>query len=584
MSELKAAGAKGVAAWIWVAGAAVAAAGVGGVAYVVSRPDVPVQAAPAAAAPAEAPKTDAGAAPDSAKAAAPAPAASDDTAQSEPAKTETAKTEAAKTETEAATSAQPDATQTDTTQADAAPAAPPAPAPPAFDTVRAETDGTVLIAGRAEAGQTVAILSEGVAVGSAVADASGRFAAFLTLPPSTAPRTLSLVSKGADGQEVASDQTVILQPTAPEVAVADAGQAAGAAATQPTAANTAAATASDSAETATPAPAAVESPAAQPAVTEPAAAAAATTQPEASQAQTTQTETTQTETTEAAPAETTTSTAAAAPKPADVLVADQTGVRKLSPGATETVVIDTISYSATGDVVLEGRGVASGTGQVLLYLDNAATGSAPIAEDGKWRAVIAGIAPGLYTLRADEVDATGKVTSRFETPFQREAPEVIAQAAPQPAPPATDTAATDAAGTQPAATAGQTATTGSTVSAGAADATGAAATGNATADTVAAAAAQPSAAAPAPVTAAAPVPAPATQAAPATSAPAVPAPPKATIVTVQPGFTLWRIARENYGDGVLYVRVFEANKDQIRNPDLIYPGQVFTVPPATSQP
>jgi nucleoid-associated protein YgaU len=50
------------------------------------------------------------------------------------------------------------------------------------------------------------------------------------------------------------------------------------------------------------------------------------------------------------------------------------------------------------------------------------------------------------------------------------------------------------------------------------------------------------------------------------------------VVTVQKGFTLWAIARENYGDGRLYVKVFEANRAQIRNPDLIYPGQVFTVP------
>lgn len=49
-------------------------------------------------------------------------------------------------------------------------------------------------------------------------------------------------------------------------------------------------------------------------------------------------------------------------------------------------------------------------------------------------------------------------------------------------------------------------------------------------------------------------------------------------VTVQPGNTLWAIAKENYGDGIQYVKVFEANKDRIRNPDLIYPGQIFTVP------
>lgn len=49
-------------------------------------------------------------------------------------------------------------------------------------------------------------------------------------------------------------------------------------------------------------------------------------------------------------------------------------------------------------------------------------------------------------------------------------------------------------------------------------------------------------------------------------------------VVVQRGNTLWGIARRNYGEGILYVRVFEANRDKIRDPDLIYPGQVFTVP------
>ncbi|WP_417733556.1 LysM peptidoglycan-binding domain-containing protein [Roseovarius sp.] len=49
-------------------------------------------------------------------------------------------------------------------------------------------------------------------------------------------------------------------------------------------------------------------------------------------------------------------------------------------------------------------------------------------------------------------------------------------------------------------------------------------------------------------------------------------------VTVQPGSTLWAISREVYGEGVMYVRVFEANRDRIRDPDLIYPGQVFALP------
>ncbi|MEM7091111.1 MAG: LysM peptidoglycan-binding domain-containing protein, partial [Pseudomonadota bacterium] len=49
-------------------------------------------------------------------------------------------------------------------------------------------------------------------------------------------------------------------------------------------------------------------------------------------------------------------------------------------------------------------------------------------------------------------------------------------------------------------------------------------------------------------------------------------------VTVQRGDTLWAITRERFGDGILYVRLFEANRDLIRDPDLIYPGQVFTIP------
>lgn len=53
---------------------------------------------------------------------------------------------------------------------------------------------------------------------------------------------------------------------------------------------------------------------------------------------------------------------------------------------------------------------------------------------------------------------------------------------------------------------------------------------------------------------------------------------KLSVVTVQRGNTLWGIASKKYGDGILYVRVFEANKDRIRNPDMIYPGQVFTIP------
>ena len=49
-------------------------------------------------------------------------------------------------------------------------------------------------------------------------------------------------------------------------------------------------------------------------------------------------------------------------------------------------------------------------------------------------------------------------------------------------------------------------------------------------------------------------------------------------ITVQPGNTLWAIARDRYGEGTAFLKVFEANRDRIRDPDLIYPGQIFQVP------
>ncbi|MEP0233184.1 LysM peptidoglycan-binding domain-containing protein [Roseibium sp.] len=49
-------------------------------------------------------------------------------------------------------------------------------------------------------------------------------------------------------------------------------------------------------------------------------------------------------------------------------------------------------------------------------------------------------------------------------------------------------------------------------------------------------------------------------------------------VIIRKGDNLWRISRRLYGDGVRYTTIYQANKKQIRDPDLIYPGQVFLTP------
>ncbi|WP_284163470.1 LysM peptidoglycan-binding domain-containing protein [Frigidibacter sp. SD6-1] len=340
---------------------------------------------------------------------------------------------------------------------------------PSFDTVRAETDGTVLVAGAAEPGARVEVMVDATAAGTADADTQGKFAAFLSLGPSEKPRVLTLMSVLPDGTQIASAASVILEPT-PEAAPAAVAEAPGA-----------------------------TEPPAEPAAEQPG------------------TETTVAEATESGAGS------------VDVLVADAEGVTKLTPEMpVQGVILDTVGYDVIGNVDIAGRGEA---GQfVRIYVDNDFQVTAPVSDKGKWRVKMSGIDAGVHDLRIDQIDGTGKVTSRLELPFQREAPAKVAAATDVPEAPA----GADASAEPPA----------------------------------------PEAPAEAPAPATASV---ATEA-PAEPAPAAPPPVTEVRVTVQPGFTLWQIARENYGDGVLYVRVYEANKDQIRDPDLIYPGQVFTVP------
>lgn len=218
--------------------------------------------------------------------------------------------------------------------------------------------------------------------------------------------------------------------------------------------------------------------------------------------------------------------AAATPAPAEpvapaTLLVTEEGAKVLQspealPEMAANVTVDSISYTADGDVQLAGRGL--GGSVVRVYLDNRQVGDGLIDQAGSWGLTLTGIAPGIYTMRVDQLDGSGKVTSRFETPFKRETVEALAAAA------EAATAEAEPVAEEAAAGAGASAGAGAEAAAGAPAAEG-------------------------PVS-----------------------------VTVQPGFTLWRIARETLGEGVMYVQVFEANKGQIRDPNLIYPGQVFTIP------
>ena len=143
------------------------------------------------------------------------------------------------------------------------------------------------------------------------------------------------------------------------------------------------------------------------------------------------------------------------------------------------VSLESMDYDASGQIAMGGR--AQPGSDVQLYLDNLMVGRAHTDPDGHWRLrPERAVPPGVYTLRADQVTDSGKVTARVELPVQ--VSEVPANL------------------------------------------------------------------------------------------------PEGRSMVVQPGNSLWRIARSTYGRGVQYTLIYEANRNQIRDPDLIYPGQIFALP------
>ncbi len=252
-------------------------------------------------------------------------------------------------------------------------------------------------------------------------------------------------------------------------------------------------------------------------------------------------------------------------------------------GAPKEVRLSSIDYNDAGNMIFQG--VAKPSATVRFYVDNAIVGEVSADAKGSWRFDAAeAIAPGQHTLRADEVDAAGKVTSRAETPFLRETPEKVIASQQAQAPAEGQMASAE---DQPLANAG---------------AEMQAAVQNDTAQPVPPPIAEEQVTPPAEASATETpsIEAPAEQQAmagedpaPTTLAPAEEEPAKKKLamapaavpggpmrVVIQPGNNLWLISQELYGQGKSFTVIFEANRDQIKDPDKIYPGQILTTPVA----
>ncbi len=303
----------------------------------------------------------------------------------------------------------------------AVPAPPAKPTPPSFDVVRVNPRGDTVIAGRAEPGATVAILDGGKEISKVTADSRGEWVFVPEAPLQAGKRQLSLEMRREGSDPVPSDTVVVL--VVPERGKDVAGRD----------------TKEESQALALMVPRA--GPGASIVMQKPGGGGQAMEKP-------------------------------LAPGPA---------ASKTTPsaGGSFPLTVDSVDYDDHGNLHISGH--ARPGALVQLYLDNVFIGLTETDGDGAWTLSPGNkVVPGLYTLRADQVNERGMVLARVSLPFSR-------------AEPLTDMA-------------------------------------------------------------------------------------PGTFVIVQPGNSLWRLARRTYGSGFQYAVIFEANRDQIKDPDLIYPGQVFTMP------
>jgi nucleoid-associated protein YgaU len=218
--------------------------------------------------------------------------------------------------------------------------------------------------------------------------------------------------------------------------------------------------------------------------------------------------------------------ASAAPETAAV-VPPKPNEEKPAPSKERFADIRIDSVEAKGGGELHVSGIAAPGSNVRLFLNDAYIASGTASPDGQVQfSIRSGVKAGDYRLRLERLSPSGSVLSRAEAPFQ--------------APAAGSREVVSAQGSLPsgvASAAGQVASESRSV-----DVMPRAVTGSTT-----------------------------------TRANAIVVPNIDTKVVVR-GDNLWRMSQESYGNGERYTLIYGANRSKIRDPDLIYPGQIFVLP------
>jgi hypothetical protein len=321
---------------------------------------------------------------------------------------------------------------------------------PSFDIVRVERNGDTVLAGRAEPGATVTIMTHDAELAVVETNEDGEWVAILEEPLAPGDHELWISARSGDGKRIESNEAVVV--SVPELADGDTAVAGADEESGGFSLGNAASSSGDDNGLSV----------------SQGGVGAVLTESNAAQVQ---------------------GADGADEVLAVILSRDGEGTVEVLQGPSDGVgisgggdlVLESLSYDNEGNVTLSGQAEPGAT--VVPYVDGEAMGQVEAGEDGSWELTLdRTLEEGQYDLRVDQIDTSGAVSARLETPFQQAAFTM-----------------------------------------------------------------------------------------PTTSEP---------LVVIQPGNNLWVIARRTYGEGTLYTQIFEANRGQIADPDLIYPGQIFVLPAA----